>query len=128
CPKKHMKPNAVYFKMGSLFFILLFTQIVPAQNNKILFVMSAADTLPLNHGTKLRQTGVFLNEFYLAYKAVTEAGYAVDFATPQGVVATIDEESLNDSYWKNKVELKNEALLFTKTDSAFNNPMTLEKA
>jgi putative intracellular protease/amidase len=123
-----MKPNAVYFKVGSLFLTLLFTQMLPAQSNKILFVMSAADTLPLNQGAKLRQTGVFLNEFYMAYKAVTEAGYAVDFATPHGIVATIDEESLNDTYWKKDLKLKHEAIHFTKTNYAFNNPITLEKA
>lgn len=65
--------------------IMLITNTVYAQNNRILFVMSAADTLQLNDGEKLRQTGVFLNEFYLAYKSVTEAGYTVDFATPNGI-------------------------------------------
>lgn len=108
--------------------IVLITNTVSAQNNKILFVMSAADTLQLNNGEKLRQTGVFLNEFYLAYKSVTEAGYTVDFATPNGIVATIDEESINDKYWKNNLEERNEALIFTKTDSIFNRPKTLEKA
>ncbi|GGG79866.1 type 1 glutamine amidotransferase domain-containing protein [Parapedobacter pyrenivorans] len=107
---------------------VLLSNTVSAQNNKILFVMSAADTLELNHGEKLRQTGVFLNEFYLAYKSVTEAGYTVDFATPNGIVATIDEESINDKYWKNNMEVKTEALIFTKTDHLFNNPQTLEQA
>lgn len=101
---------------------------VSAQSKKILFVMSAADTLQLNDGAKLRQTGVFLNEFYLAYKSVTAAGYTVDFATPDGVVATIDEESKNDKYWKDNLELKGEALSFTETNSLFNSPKTLEKA
>lgn len=100
---------------------------VYAQSNKILFVMSAADTLQLNDGEKLRQTGIFLNEFYLAYKSVTEAGYTVDFATPNGVVSTIDKESLNNKYWKDDLEVKNEALAFIKTDSLFNNPKTLEQ-
>ena len=90
--------------------------------------MSAADTLQLNNGEKLRQTGVFLNEFYLAYKSVTEAGYTVDFATPNGIVATMDKESMDDKYWKNNLEVKNEALIFIKTDSFFNGPMTLENA
>lgn len=108
--------------------IMLITNTVYAQNNRILFVMSAADTLQLNDGEKLRQTGVFLNEFYLAYKSVTEAGYTVDFATPKGIAATIDEESTNDKYWKNNLDLKNEALTFTKTDSLFNSPKTLEQA
>lgn len=116
-------------KIRTLIIILvLLVKTVSAQNNKILFVMSAADTLHLNNGEKLRQTGVFLNEFYLAYKSVTEAGYTVDFATPNGIIATIDEESINDKYWKNNLEIKNEALIFTKTDSIFNSPKTLEKA
>lgn len=101
---------------------------VYAQNNKILFVMSAADTLTLNDGKKLRQTGVFLNEFYLAYKAVTEAGYKVVFATPKGIVPTIDAESMEEKYWKEKLETKVEALSFIKTDSLFNQPITLEEA
>ncbi|OCB75478.1 DJ-1/PfpI family protein [Flavobacterium crassostreae] len=108
--------------------ILLLSQTVSAQNNKILFVMSAADTLELNNGKKLRQTGVFLNEFYLAYKSVIQAGYTVDFATPNGITATIDNQSSNAKYWKNNLEMKDEALLFTQTDCLFNNPKTLEKA
>jgi len=108
--------------------IIIFNKTISAQTNNILFVMSAADTLTLNNGKKLRQTGVFLNEFYLAYKAVTEAGYTVDFATPNGQVATIDNESMNDTYWKNNLEIKKEAIAFTKTDSLFNDPITLEKA
>lgn len=116
-------------KIRTLIIILvLLAKTVSAQNNRILFVMSAADTLQLNNGEKLRQTGVYLNEFYLAYKSVTEAGYTVDFATPNGIVATIDEESINDKYWKNNLDIKNEALKFTKTDNLFNNPKTLEKA
>lgn len=99
-----------------------------AQNKKILFVLSAADTLELNKGQKLRQTGVFLNEFYLAYKSVSENGYTVEFATPNGVVATIDKESINDKYWKEILEIKNEAIEFITKDNSFNNPITLENA
>lgn len=85
-----------------------------AQNKKILFVLCAADTLELNNGQKLRQTGVFLNEFYLAYKSVSENEYTVEFSTPNGVVATIDEESINDKYWKEILEIKKEAVEFIK--------------
>ncbi|SMG17299.1 DJ-1/PfpI family protein [Arenibacter troitsensis] len=99
-----------------------------SQNKKILFVLSAANTLELNKGQKLRQTGVFLNEFYLAYKSVTENGFTVEFATPNGVVATIDEESINDKYWKEIFEIKSKAIEFVKKDYSFNNPITLENA
>ncbi|WP_299800145.1 DJ-1/PfpI family protein [uncultured Maribacter sp.] len=99
-----------------------------SQNKRVLFVLSAADTLELNNGQKKRQTGVFLNEFYLAYKFVVAHGYRVEFATPNGLISTVDEESINDKYWKNQVEVKTEALAFVKKDSAYNKPITLEKA
>ncbi|WP_289045920.1 DJ-1/PfpI family protein [uncultured Olleya sp.] len=108
--------------------VMLTNTLLSAQNKKILFVLSAADTLKLNKGQKLRQTGVFLNEFYLAYKSVSENGYAVEFATPNGVVATIDEESINDKYWKKTLDIKNEAIAFIENDSLYNNPITLENA
>jgi len=112
----------------SIIILMFLIKPISAQKNKILFVMSAADTLPLNNGKKLRQTGVFLNELYLAFKSVTEAGYTVDFATPNGIKATIDEESINDKYWKNSLAIKNEALEFIKINNLFNYPITLEKA
>lgn len=115
-------------KITSILVIILLATSVVAQDKRIVFVLSAADTLALNKGDKLRQTGVFLNEFYLAYKAVSEAGYSVDFATPHGTVATIDNESRDEKYWKDFLTLKTEATSFIKTDSAFNNPITLEKA
>ncbi len=109
-------------------FLIIFPNILTSQNNNILFVMSAADTLALNDGEKLRQTGIFLNEFYLAYKSLSKAGYKIEFATPNGDISSIDNESLNDKYWKNQLNLKNEAITFVKIDSLFNNPITLEKA
>lgn len=99
-----------------------------AQNKKVLFVLSAADTLALNKGQKTRQTGVFLNEFYLAYKSVLENGYVIEFATPNGVVATIDKESINDKYWLDNLEIKNQAIHFVTKDTGFNAPVTLAKA
>ncbi len=99
-----------------------------AQDKKILFVLSAADTLALDNGHKLRQTGVFLNEFYLAYQSVLVNGYGVEFATPNGKVATIDIESIQDSYWKDNMDSKNQALKFVKEDKTFNHPLTLESA
>lgn len=116
-------------KLILLITIVMITNIsLSAQNNKILFVLSAADTLELNKGQKIRQTGVFLNEFYLAYKSVSENGYTVEFATPNGIVATIDQESINDEYWNDFLEVKDEAVEFVTKDNAFNNPITLESA
>ncbi|TDT40573.1 putative intracellular protease/amidase [Maribacter spongiicola] len=108
------------------FFMVSIT--LSSQHKKVLFVLSAADTLKLNDGQKLRQTGVFLNEFYLAYKSVVAHGYKVEFATPNGLISTIDEESIDEKYWKNQIEVKSEALAFVKSDSAFKSPINLEKA
>jgi len=99
-----------------------------AQSKTILFVLSVADTLELNNGKKLRQTGVFLNELYLPYKEISNAGYNVVFATPDGIPATIDNESINDKYWKDMLRVKKEALSFIKENNEFNNPITLKKA
>ncbi|WP_194778550.1 type 1 glutamine amidotransferase domain-containing protein [Pararhodonellum marinum] len=101
---------------------------VPGQNKKILFVLSAEDTLLLNSGKKERQTGVFLNEFYYAYKAIATEGYEVDFATPKGQKATIDQESLEDDYWKENPTLKQEAIDFWEKNKNFSSPITLEQA
>ncbi|SMC62595.1 DJ-1/PfpI family protein [Cellulophaga tyrosinoxydans] len=118
--------------MKSIILMITFTIITNvtlcAQSKKILFILSTADTLELNKGQKLRQTGVFLNEFYLAYRSVLKNGYAVDIATPNGIIVSIDEESINDKYWKNNLDIKVEAIKYIKTDSGFNNPITLEKA
>lgn len=97
-----------------------------AAQDKIIMVLSAADTLSLNQGEKSRQTGVFLNEFYLAYDAVTKAGYQVNFATPLGKTPSIDKESTHDKYWKNKLELKAAAMAFIEKDSLFLHPKSLQ--
>jgi len=66
---------------------------IQAQQKKVLFIMSAAKELQLKNGKVYPETGVFLSEFYLAYKEIVNLGYEVDFATPDGVVASIDKES-----------------------------------
>lgn len=108
--------------------MVLFTITLSAQSKNILIVISSADTLKLDNGEKLRQTGVFLNEFYLTYKMLSENNYNIQFATPKGNVATIDEESVKDKYWKDQLTIKEEALNFVENDSLFNNPITLENA
>ena len=61
---------------------------------KILFVMSAADHWTLKDGTR-HPTGFWAEEFQAPYQALTEAGYAVDVATPGGVAPTVDRASLD---------------------------------
>jgi len=107
---------------------LLFQVMISAQSNTILFVMSAADTIALNDGNILRQTGIFLNEFYFAYQALEASGYQVEFATPKSQSISIDQESLKDEYWSLKKDFKNEAINFIQKDPFFNNPISISKA
>jgi putative intracellular protease/amidase len=109
---------------------LLITSIIPvkAQEKKVLFVMSAARELPLLNGKTYTNTGVFLGEFYLAYKDIEALGYTIDFATPKGKVSSIDKESYEKKYWKGKEPLIEEGTTFVKSDAKYNNPMTLEEA
>lgn len=103
--------------------ILLFINISFGKN--VLFVMSEADTLLLDNGEKKRQTGVFLNEFYEPLKVLIEKGYEINYATPSGKKPTIDNESLEDKYWKKKQDLKNEAIAFWQNDKDFNSLKSL---
>jgi putative intracellular protease/amidase len=110
--------------------LLLFWGVIvgaSAQNKKVLFIMSAAKELKLTNGKIYPQTGVFLSEFYLAYKELKNLGYDVDFATPNGVTSSIDEESYKKKYWKEQDTLLAEATLFVKQDPSFNQPFTLEQ-
>jgi len=114
-----------------IIFIALFFLTAPflkAQENKILFVMSAAKELPLKNGKTYSQTGVFLSELYLAYKEVVDLGYVVDFATPGGIVSSIDKESYDLTYWKGKEGLLQEAKDFVSNSTKFNSPLPLESA
>lgn len=99
-----------------------------AQQRKVLFIMSAAKELKLKNGKSYPETGVFLSEFYLAYKAIVNLGYEVDFATPAGIVSSIDKESYNKKYWGAKEAWIAEATEFVKQNSKFNKPLTLAQA
>ncbi|MCU0423119.1 MAG: DJ-1/PfpI family protein [Bacteroidia bacterium] len=99
-----------------------------AQSKRILFMMSAAQELPLMNGKTYSNTGVFLSEFYLAYNDLKQRGYEIDFTTPKGVPSKIDKESFNKKYWSGRDSLINQASQFIGTDSGFNHPMPLEDA
>ena len=108
--------------------ILIAESSVSAQSKKILFVMSAAQELPLRKGKVYSNTGVFLSEFYLAYHELQVRGYSFDFATPGGIVSKIDKESYDKKYWKGKDSLISTAVAFIKSNNQFNHPITLEMA
>lgn len=114
-------------KIFFLFTAFTFTYITTHAQKRLLFVMSAAKELPLKNG-KTYKTGVFLSEFYPAYKALVKLGYEVDFATPDGIKSSIDAESLHKKYWGKKSSLIVEAEYFIRDNEKFNKPKTLENA
>lgn len=61
--------------------------------DKILFVMTGADSWTLADGTR-HPTGYWGEEFVAPYRAFTEAGYEIVVTTPSGVVPTVDRASL----------------------------------
>jgi len=99
-----------------------------AQSRKILFVMSAANQLPLSNGKVYDDTGVFLSEFYITYKDLSNQGYTFEFATPDGRPAKIDQESFDEKYWRGRKELIFEATNFVSQNDQFTHPITLEAA
>jgi putative intracellular protease/amidase len=63
-------------------------------SKKILFVVTGARHWTLADGTE-HPTGFWAEELVTPYRAFTEAGYVVDFATPGGVAAVADQGSLS---------------------------------
>lgn len=61
---------------------------------RVLFIVSAAHQLTMKDAT-LRATGFWAEELLVPYKAFTEAGFDVKFATPAGLVPQPDPRSLN---------------------------------
>lgn len=76
---------------------------------RVLVVVSAASVLPLKplaDGTpRSIPTGYFLNELGAALRVLEEAGYAIDIATPGGVIPTIDVNGLEKYFYALQVGL-----------------------
>jgi len=63
----------------------------------ILFVVTGATHWTLKDGTQ-HPTGYWAEELLTPYRVLTEAGHDVVFATPDGVVPSVDEASLAPDY------------------------------
>ena len=61
---------------------------------RVLFIVSGAHQLTMKDAT-LHSTGFWAEELLVPYKAFSGAGYAVEFATPAGLVPRPDPRSLN---------------------------------
>lgn len=92
----------------------------------VLIALSAAETMTLADGST-RATGYFLNEFYGPWRALTEAGYAVVIATPDGRPAIVDPESLDPRYWDGDAAALDAAQALA-ASAALQQPITLAEA
>tara|TARA_R110002072_G_scaffold137777_9_gene280654 strand:- start:125 stop:1006 length:882 start_codon:yes stop_codon:yes gene_type:complete len=65
---------------------------------QVLVVLSAANELHLASGEP-HPTGLFLSELVHPLETILAAGYEVSFASPGGLIAAIDSDSLSGIYW-----------------------------
>jgi putative intracellular protease/amidase len=93
---------------------------------RIVMVLSAAPTQTLADGS-IRDTGYFLNEFYVPYQQLVDEGYEVVIATPGGQLPALDPESLDEGYWENNPGDLDNALNFIKTNPQMQAPKSLEE-
>jgi len=61
--------------------------------SRVLFVVSAATEMGFDDGSTFR-TGYWAPEFAIPHRALVEAGFAVDVATPGGLVPSPDPQSM----------------------------------
>lgn len=75
---------------------------VNCMKKKILFVVTSHDKL----GNTGQSTGYVLAEVAHPWKVLHDAGYEIDFVSPKGGLAPVDELNLNDpinkEFWENK--------------------------
>lgn len=84
-----------------------------SDNRRVLFVVTNHGQL----GDTGKETGYFLREVAYPHKALTEAGYQVDFASPKGGAAPMDPNSKDLDDEVNKAFVENEALMAALEDT-----------
>lgn len=95
--------------------------------NKILIVMSAADSLELK-GNRRQPTGFYLNELAVPALRFIESGYALDIATPNGKKPTMDDRSKRVGHFGNDAGKMRAALNFVQAHPGMGQPLGLRDA
>jgi putative intracellular protease/amidase len=95
--------------------------------NKILIVMSAADSLELK-GNRQEPTGYYLNELAVPALRFIESGYALDIGTPNGKRPTMDERSKRVGHFGNDAGKMRAALNFVQAHPSMSRPISLREA
>jgi len=72
-----------------------------AMKKKVLFVVTSHEDL----GNTGKKTGYYLSEVTHPWKILTDAGYEIDFVSPQGGKAPVDgfkmDDAINKEFWEN---------------------------
>jgi len=94
--QENLEPYPVAMKTPFLALLLLssvlpgYAETAPETSRKVLFVLTSHDQL----GETGKSTGYFLDEATHPYQELTQAGYSVEFVSPRGGKAPVDEKSL----------------------------------
>lgn len=82
--------------------MMMNSSFLKAQKMKILFVVTSHAT----KGSTSEKTGYYLGEVSHPWKVLTEAGYEIDFVSPQGGNPPVDgfdlKDPVNKEFWENK--------------------------
>jgi len=85
---------------------LVAQQSTEIKSNKVLFVVTSHGEL----GNTGKSTGYYLSEVTHPWNVLNSAGYEIDFVSPKGGKAPVDDfdlsDSINSKFWKNDVYRK----------------------
>ncbi len=93
----------------------------------VLVVLSTVKTQTLADGST-RPTGFFLGEFYEVKKGLDAVGVPYVLATVGGAPPALDPESVNDKYWKEHPDWRDEAVAWFEHDAEVTTPLELAVA
>lgn len=96
----------------------------PASKGKVLVVMSGAHLLDLKDN-KVYATGYYLNELATPLRALVEAGYTPDFASPDGDAPTMDASSNSVKFFGGDDAKRMETLRFINGFAGLRHPLKL---
>ena len=95
-----------------------------AKGLPVVVVLSASRTQTLADGST-RPTGFFLNEFYEVKRGLDAAGVPYVLATVGGAVPALDPESVNEKYWTDHPQWRDEAVTWFEEAAEVRTPLEL---
>lgn len=113
----------------SFFLFMFFGMISVAYSKSVLIVLSGESHLILKN-KKTFSTGFYLNELMIPVRELAKNNYQLIFATPKGIVPTLDKSSDHPKYFSNKEEYREAKVLLGNlklTDASLSPVVSLDK-